>query len=332
MALVLVLAIYLVYTRFAEAQQVIQTLQQGHYFWLGLAALTQLVWLVTLTATYRQVYRLLGMDWSLAALLPLVATANFVNTATPAAGAGGIAVYVSDARRRGYPAARVTVGWALTLLIDQISLLCVLALGLVVLLRRHQLDAGSLGAAAILFLVALVLASLLALGARSAQALANVLVGGARLVNRVLYPFLHRAYVAEARASAFASELADGLSALRAHWSAYLGPVALGLLSKGLMVVVLLFTFLAFSQPFSLGTLVAGYSICYLFVIVSPTPAGLGFVEGLLPLTFMALGVPKASAVLITFAYRGLTFWFPFGYGFIAFRVWSRRGKRALSL
>jgi glycosyltransferase 2 family protein len=330
-ALVLVLAIYLVFSRFAEAQQVLQTLAQGHFLWLGLAALTQLAWLGVVAATYRFVYRLLGMDMPLAELLPLVATSSFVNVVAPSAGMGGLAVFVSDARRRGLSSARATVAMALVLLFDYLGFLCVLAVGLVVLLRRNRLDPGSLSAAAILLLVAVGLAGLLILGARSAQALARVLVRLARLINRLVDPFLHRDYLSEARAISFASEMAEGLSALRAHWQAYLVPGALALLGKALLIGILFSTFMAFNQPFTAGTLIAGFSICYLFLIVSPTPAGLGFVEGILPLTLVALGVPKASAVLITIAYRGLTFWLPFGYGFIAFRFWYRRGNAAPS-
>ncbi len=324
-ALVLVLAIYLIYSRFAEAQQVAETLQQGHFLWLGLAVLTQLAWLVNVAVNYRFVYRLLGMDISLGQLLPLVASSNFVNVAAPSAGVGGVAIFIADARRRGLSPARVTVAGALFLLFDYFGFLCILALGLVVLLRRNRLDAGSLTAAIVLLLLAVGLASLLALGARSSQALARVLVRGARFINRLVFPFLRRDYLSEARAVSFAAEVAEGLSALRIHWRAYLTPAALAVFSKVLLIGVLFFTFLAFQQPFSAGTLIAGFSISYLFLIVSPTPGGLGFVEGVMPLTLMALRVPRASAVLITVAYRGLTFWLPFGYGFIAFRFWNPR-------
>jgi len=325
-ALVLVLAVYLIYSRFAEAQKVVQTLQQGHFLWLILATLTQLAWLANLALTYRYVYRLLGMESTLGQLLPLVATSNFINLAAPSAGVGGVAVFVSDARRRGLPSARVTVAGALFLLFDYIGFLCILALGFVVLLRRNRLDPGSLSAAGILLLLAVGLGSLLLLGARSADALARVLVRGARFINRLLFPLIRRDYLSEARAYSFASEVAEGLCALRANWRAYVTPGILTLLGKVLLIGVLAATFMAFRQPFSPGTLIAGFSISYLFLIVSPTPAGLGFVEGIMPLTFMALGVPRTSAVLITLAYRGLTFWLPFGYGFVAFRFWYRRG------
>ncbi|MBP9041725.1 MAG: flippase-like domain-containing protein, partial [Anaerolineaceae bacterium] len=72
--------------------------------------------------------------------------------------------------------------------------------------------------------------------------------------------------------------------------------------------------------PFSLGTVVAGYGIAQLFFYVTPSPAGIGFVEGLFPLTLNALNVPFSMAVLITLIYRGITLWFSFGVGFYSFR------------
>jgi glycosyltransferase 2 family protein len=87
-----------------------------------------------------------------------------------------------------------------------------------------------------------------------------------------------------------------------------------------LLVVVLLLIFLAFNIAFSIGTLVAGFGIAYLFVIVSPTPFGLGIVEGVMTLTLHSLRVPLEAATVITLAFRGLTFWLPWIFGMAAFR------------
>jgi uncharacterized protein (TIRG00374 family) len=66
-------------------------------------------------------------------------------------------------------------------------------------------------------------------------------------------------------------------------------------------------------------------SIALLFVIVSPTPGGIGIVEGIMTLALNSLRVPLEPAGIITLAYRGLTFWLPFGYGFFAFRMLQRK-------
>jgi hypothetical protein len=176
-----------------------------------------------------------------------------------------------------------------------------------------------------LLVAALTLAGLLILGAHSAEALERVLVRVARIVNAVLRPFLRHDYLSEARAHSFAAESAEGLSALRAHWRDYLAPAALALVGKALLISIFFLTFLAFEQPFNPGTLIAGFSIGYLFLIVSPTPSGIGFVEGAMTLTLKSLGVPLEAATVITLAYRGLTFWFPFAYGFIALRITERQ-------
>jgi uncharacterized protein (TIRG00374 family) len=82
--------------------------------------------------------------------------------------------------------------------------------------------------------------------------------------------------------------------------------------------------FLAFKVPFTLGVLVGGFSIGYLFLIVSPTPAGIGFVEGALTLALNSLNVPLGAAAVLTAAYRGITFWVPLFGGMLAFRWLSR--------
>jgi glycosyltransferase 2 family protein len=91
--------------------------------------------------------------------------------------------------------------------------------------------------------------------------------------------------------------------------------------------MVFFLNFLAFKVVVSSGTIVAGYSIGYLFLIVSPTPAGLGVVEGMLTLTLRSMYVPIGAAAVVTLGYRCFTFWLPFLFGLISFR-WLERSSR----
>jgi uncharacterized protein (TIRG00374 family) len=72
--------------------------------------------------------------------------------------------------------------------------------------------------------------------------------------------------------------------------------------------------------PFSAGTIVGGFAITYLFIIVSPTPAGVGVVEGVMAVALRTLGVDLSQAVIIMLAFRGITFWLLLAVGAIAFR------------
>jgi uncharacterized protein (TIRG00374 family) len=327
-ALILLLAIYLIITRFTEVAQIVQTLELGNWWWLGLGLLFQFGWLANIALLYRSVYRLLGMDGSLAQLLPLAVTSNFVNTAAPSGGVGGIAIFITDARQRGNSPARVTIAGVLYLLFDYFGFLCVLALGLVVLFVRNTLTWAEIVASVILLASALFLALLLALGVSSPPNLERVLIRAARTVNWLLHPVLRRPYLSEARASEFAGEAATGLKALRTDWRHYLLPAGLSLLGKAILVCTLYMCFLAFQVSEEAGTLVAGFCIAYLFTIVSPTPSGIGVVEGALTIGLSTMGVPLGTATVVTLAYRGLTFWLPFVYGFVTIRLLEHRWAR----
>jgi uncharacterized protein (TIRG00374 family) len=100
------------------------------------------------------------------------------------------------------------------------------------------------------------------------------------------------------------------------------------LLNKILLMGVLMCAFLSFEVPFSTGTIIAGFSIAYLFLVVSPTPSGIGVVEGIMPLALSSLRVDWSQAVVITLTYRTVTFWLPFGIGAWAFRSLHTRGEQ----
>ncbi len=319
-ALGLLLGIFFVIGRFAEVQQVVDTLQRGDWRWLLLAALVQGAWMVNVAASFRALYRLLGVEEHINRLVPLAAAANFVNVVAPSMGMGGMAIFIVDGRRRRLPAARVTTAVALYVLFDYAGFLAVLTLGLLVLFRRNQLNAGEIVASLILVGVAIFLATLLYLGMKSAERLGRTLAWLGRVVNRALYPILRRDYLSIERAHSFAHEIAEGLALARQTRDGWLLPGALALSNKALLITILFLVFMSFKQPFSVGTLIAGFSIGYLFLIVSPTPSGIGFVEGAMTIALGSLRVPLGAAAVIALAYRGITFWLPLLYGMLAIR------------
>jgi uncharacterized protein (TIRG00374 family) len=318
--LLLFLGAALVILSFGELETILGTLQGGQHGYLFLALLLQLAWFLVIGRMYRSIYHLLGMDDTTLNLGIVAAATSFVNTVMPTGGMGGIALFAAEARKRGHPTGKATVAAALCMLFDQAAFLCILALGLIVLLRRGNLSLGEVGASALLLVLAVMLAFLLYLGYRSAARLGQVLALLSRQVNRATRLILRRDFLSEARAQAFAAEIGEGLSGLSGHPLALLRPVLWGLLNKSLLMGILLTAFLAFDVPFSAGTIVGGFSIGYLFLIVSPTPSGIGVVEGLMPLALSSLRVPWSQAVIVTLAYRAITFWATLGIGALAFR------------
>lgn len=323
------LSVYFLISRFRELQSVVGTLQRGEINFIIAALLLVFVWYVNMAVTYRAIYQIVGLNESIGRLFLLSIGAYFANIVAPVAGMSGIAMFVNDGRNRGFSTARVTVATAMYILFDYIGFLVVLTLGLAVLARRNELDWAEISASIILVIIALGITVLLYLGARSGPTLGRVLARIARLVNNVARPFIHREYLSIERAHSFALEASEGLSALQTSPSYWIKPFILALNNKAILITIMMMVFLAFHQPFTSGTIIAGFSIGYLFLIVSPTPSGIGVVEGIMTLGFTSLRVPFSAAAVIVLAYRGITFWFPLLPGLVAFRFISRENELA---
>jgi uncharacterized protein (TIRG00374 family) len=251
----------------------------------------------------------------------LSASATFVNIVAPTIGMSGMAFFIAHAARNGKSVGKITVITMLGLFLDYAAFLVVLTLGLIVLFRRNDLDPTEIAASMVMFAIAAGFGFLLYLGSRSAASLGNVLAWMARLVNRVVFPFLKRVYLSEDRAHEFAHEMADDLKSLPEKSHSLLIPLLYSLAGKALLMGVLVFVFMAFKVPFTAGTIIGGFAISYLFLIITPTPAGVGIIEGVMPLALSSLRVPWSEAVVITLAYRGITFWIPLAIGATSFRM-----------
>jgi len=325
--LILFLGAAFVYLSFSELESILHTLQQGNFWFILLAVMIQFGWFLVAGLIFQSLYQALCLEATLYKFSLLAASATFVNIVTPSAGVGGVAVFISDARRNGQSVGKVTVASMLYLFLDYVAFLVVLALGLLILFRRNDLGPTELIASGVMFAIAAGLGFMLYLGSRSAESLGNALAWMARLINRMVKPFLHRDYLSETRAHEFAHEMAGDLKSLPEKVRNLRTPLLYSFLSKALLMCVLLSIFFAFQVPVSAGTIIGGFAISYLFLIVSPTPSGVGIVEGIMPLALSSLRVPWSDAVIITLAYRGITFWLPLACGAVAFRMLERETR-----
>jgi glycosyltransferase 2 family protein len=318
--IILFLGVVVLAFSFSELETILFTLQKANIAFFLFALLVQTLWFVSCGRMYQSIFHLLGVHEDVMTLSRIATAANFINVVAPTAGAGGVALFAAEARRRGHPAGKVTVAAALFLLLDQAAFLVILALGLLVLIRRNDLDAGEISASLFLFGIAVTYASVLYIGYRSAEKLGNLLAKFVRGINWVVRLFRKENYLSEERAHEFAHEVAEGFSGLTEKAYSLFRPTLWGIFNKGLLMLVLICSFLAFEVPFSAGTIIAGFSMAYLFLVVSPTPSGIGVVEGLMPIALSSLNVNWSQAVVITLLYRAVTFWFPLGVGAWAFR------------
>jgi uncharacterized protein (TIRG00374 family) len=326
LAIVLFVGFIFVVARLAEIQNIAETLHRGNLWFLGLALIVEIGWFINSGASFRSIYRAMGIEEQLGTLSLIVSAANFVNVVAPSAGVGGLAIFMSEARRRNYSPARAAVAGVLFLLFDYLGLISILLVGLIILIRRNDLTLVVIIASAALIALAMLFAFLLNLGMQSAAALGSALAKMARFVNRLVKPFIHREYLSEVRAHEFARDAAEGLVKMRREPKTMLLPLFLALTNKTALIIILTLVFLAFKVPISIGTIIACFSIGYLFVIISPTPAGIGVVEGALTLALTSMYISLEDAAVITLSYRGITFWIPLLSGMVSLRVLEKVG------
>jgi glycosyltransferase 2 family protein len=322
-AIVILLCVIFIIARYSEVEAIFKTIREGDWRFILIAVLIEIIWLINVAASYKFIFQATGVEEKMEKLVLMSSAAYFLNVVAPTAGMSGMAVFISEAKRRGYSAARVTVAGVLFVLFDYLGFFCILGLGLLVLFRRNSLTSIEIIATLILIVIASVITFLLILGTHSVEGLGSVLAKGARSINISLWPFIHREYISETRAKEFALDASDGLKALRKKPHGVIVPFGLAISSKALLIIILLLMFLAFNIPPSPGTIIAAFSLGYLFLIVSPTPAGIGFVEGGMTLSLSSLGLSLGAAAVVALAYRGITFWLPFLFGILSFRFLS---------
>jgi glycosyltransferase 2 family protein len=304
-----------------ELKHTWHTLQHSNFIFMALAILLMLCWTLNDASIYRSFFNLMDLREKFWHLVLLSSATSFVNVVAPSGGFGGVAVFVDDAGKRGQPRGLAAAVGALYLFMDYAAFMVILALGWAVYIRRNDLKPGEITASFIMLGIVLSLGALIYIGSHSGERLGRVLAWLSRQINRVLWPILHREYFREIAAQEFGVEVAEGLSILRLKHRKILIPFLFALNGKIFQTLILGVTFMAFDVPFSVGTIIAGFASAYLFLIVSPTPYGIGIVETLLPLALTSLGVAWEDAVIITLTYRSITFWIPLAFGGVSFRV-----------
>ena len=111
---------------FGELEDILATLQKAHMGWMFLAIALECLWMVNIGLTYQSIYHLLGIEENRDRLILVAVASNFVNIVAPTAGVSGIAVFVTEASRRGYPPGKATLAGRSYIVVDQAAFLAFL--------------------------------------------------------------------------------------------------------------------------------------------------------------------------------------------------------------
>jgi glycosyltransferase 2 family protein len=313
-------SVALVGRHLSDLERVSDTLRSGAWQWMFVAVGLQGARIVLNAALYRSAFSSVGIRRRLWELLPVVLASHSLNVllVAPSAGAAGNALLITDATRRGLSAVKTAVGVVLELVADMGASTAVVAAGVLYLFLRHRLQSYEIAGAALLALLTGGLTGVFLLGLWTPRLLRALLAWLQGAFN-LLTTWVGRDGVLDRDwAEKHTQEFRDAAVAVRRDPRRLLSPLVVALLMRSADLVSLAAIFLAFHERIHAGFLFAGYAMTILFWIISPTPEGIGVVEGVMTLTFASFGVPSATAALVAIAYRGLAFWIPLLAGFVA--------------
>lgn len=308
---------FIAISRFGEFEHLLATLITGQWNWVLVAALLQLAYFWAYAGIYRAAFDTVGVRSRQRSLFPVVIAAVFVNVAAPSAGASGAVLFVDDAKLRGESGPRAMMGTMLTLAADYVAFIPILLLGMGYLFSRRDLNWLEVFSAVWLFAMLLGLSSAMLLGLWRPALLQRLLRELERGVNGLARRFKRSRYLPYGWAETYSAEFTGAAAAITARPGDSVRTLLWALSIHVIDMFCLLAVALAFNEPLYPGVLVAGYAMCRLFWIASVTPQGIGFVEAMMTLTFTSLGVSVEHATVISLAFRGLSFWLPFGLGFL---------------
>ncbi len=317
--------IYAVYTHRNQLVDIGIVLQQGVWYLVLATVIVLGIAIYNQAALYASIYRMLEVPSSRRELVPLYLVRRFVTVAAPSGGFSGWVPFLHFARRRDLSVGAIFIANLVYTILWYSTFSVFLLFGLLFLFLMHDLEWFEISAALVMIAADVIMIGALALAWVAPDNLVKVLLWLTYTMKR-FFPVIRRSPpLSEAQMGAFASDLTHAVMRMRqSQKRRLLVPVIHALINEALHLSMFYLTALAFGLPISFGILVAAYSISILFFVVSPTPGGLGFVEGTMILVLTTLGVPAGSATVVTLGYRGISFWLPFVLGFAALR-WFRR-------
>ncbi len=311
---------WVVITHAKELEQLGTTIMGAQWTWLGAAVALQLLFFVAYTGVYQAAFTTVGVRSNLWHLLPATFASLFVNMAAPTGGAAGAALFVDEVSRQGESRTRATIGVLLMLVIDFGVLALIVLADLGVLWAFHDLHFYQVGAALILVLFVGAMAAALTLGLWHPGWLRTALDFLQRTVN-YLGSWVRRPYLLdETWSERNTEEFTVAAQAMLERPLALVWTLVVATAAHAINLASLYALFYAFRQPATFSVVLTGYAMTILFFIVSPTPNGVGVVEGLLPVIYTSMGLSLASATVISLTYRALTFWVPMLAGFFMLR------------
>lgn len=316
---------YFVYNYRGQLVDIVDVLQEGLWYFVLATVLVLGVTIYNQAMLYTSIYRLFELPSYHYEMVPLYLVRRFVSVAAPSGGFSGWVPFIQFARKHDIGIGAVFAANLIYTILWYSTFFVFMFFGLLTLFFAHDLKWFEISAALVMLVTDLIMITGLVLAWVAPRTLVKVVSWISTAFEKVFSWIRRDPPLKRHQFMRFASDLNSAIDQMReAGWPRLMIPVVHALLNESLHILMLFLSALAFGVQLNFGVLVAAYSISVLFYVVSPTPGGLGFVEGTLIVVLTTLGVQAHNATVITLAYRGISFWLPFFLGFVALRWFNQ--------
>lgn len=309
------LFVFFIYRNFGVLEETYNTTVSHMTSILFLAFFSMVACYFFVTKMYIKTFGMVGLKRTFWRMLPLTFEALAINLIIPTAGVSMAVLFSDDAKENGDSGAQAVNAVFMTFLVDYTAISLLLLLALMFLYATNSLTPSVYIPAIFFFLLTFGTYLLTLLATKTPKFVKWIL----RLLFKVVTPILHlfkKEFNESKHTESFIRELSAANAAIFKNPIDLLEAVLLALGVHFMRLVTLYIIFISIGIEPLYRTVLAGYSIGALFIVVSPTPNGVGFVEGSMALVFSSLGIPLAAATTATVIYRAFEFWMPFGIGF----------------
>ncbi|KKP87910.1 MAG: putative membrane protein [Berkelbacteria bacterium GW2011_GWA2_35_9] len=300
------------------------------WYFLAIALFLQYYYFLLYSRLYQKSFELNKIVFSVKETFVKLLSANFINLTTPIGSFAGYSIFYQKANRDEKSMFGATIGIILSIAVDFLALFLILSLTILTLYLTKNLSQYELSAYGIFSAVLLVLFFFLTVASLNPKLSQLIFKFVQKLLNKFFKTFRNKNLVAHDWHEEKHDQLADvseKISSKGNLWQLFKISLSMHLISIASLIVI----FISFKNNFNILNMIvpifAGYSIGYLFRIISPTPQGIGVVEGIMPYVFNSLGIDLALATIVTLIYRGISIWLPALIGFVTFNLITKKEK-----
>ena len=321
---------WVLYTNAGDYSKIAQTIQSADYVFLGWAIVFSIGNISIMSAIFKANFSIFENEVELGLLFPEVISYSFMMVSNPLGTTGAIAYLVKRLMSKGHSYLKSFFSFLSTQLSINLVFLPILAVTMLYLKERQILNSYEIIASSLLVVLNLTII----FGISTVLVLPKFSLSIAKLLssiaNKITNSVFKKSFINEKKVDLSIQEIQKTSGRFDKSIGKFFKTFIFSAIYHFINITVLYFCFSAFGTAPSFEILISIYSITVLFTIVSPTPQGIGIVEGLAQIGAISLGVSSELSIIAILTYRLVSIWIPAFLGFLVFRS-SKKQNKALS-